>query len=94
MNNYFRVLGIKSTASDNDIKKAYRRLSNQYHPDKLLDATVEERAQAAILLQQVKEAYEVLADPKRRSAFIKDFNNVIVTDPAAAMQEMWDQFYP
>ncbi|MGL5709130.1 MAG: J domain-containing protein, partial [Aeromonas sp.] len=41
-----------------------------------------------------KQAYEVLSDPKQRAAFIKDFNNVIVTDPASAMQEMWDQFYP
>ena len=32
MNNYFRVWGVKSNASENDIKKAYRRLSNQYHP--------------------------------------------------------------
>ena len=94
MNNYFRVLGVKSNASENDIKKAYRRLSNQYHPDKLIGATDEEKEQAAIKLHQVKKAYEVLSDPKARAAFIKDFNNVIVTDPAAAMQEMWDQFYP
>ena len=44
MNNYFRVLGVKSNASENDIKKAYRRLSNQYHPDKLHGASEEERA--------------------------------------------------
>ena len=94
MNNYFRVLGVKSNASENDIKKAYRRLSNQYHPDKLLGVTDEEREQAAIKLHQVKQAYEVLSDPKARAAFLKDFNNVIVTDPASAMQEMWDQFYP
>jgi hypothetical protein len=35
----------------------------------------------------------VLSDPKAKAAFIKDFNNVIVTDPAAAMKELWDQFY-
>ncbi|MCS3456309.1 cold adaptation protein ActJcold adaptation protein ActJ [Aeromonas rivuli] len=94
MNNYFRVLGVKSNANENDIKKAYRRLSNQYHPDKLLGATDEEQARAAVLLQQVKQAYEVLSDPKKKAAFIKDFNNVIVTDPTSAMQELWDQFYP
>jgi curved DNA-binding protein CbpA len=42
----------------------------------------------------VKEAYDVLSDAKKRAAFIKDFNNVIVTDPAAAMKELWDQYYP
>lgn len=93
MNNHFRVLGVKSNASENDIKKAYRRLSNQYHPDKLLNASEEEKALAEIKLQQIKQAYEVLSDPKLRAAFIKDFNNVIVTDPHLAMQEMWDQFY-
>ncbi len=44
MNNYFRVLGVKSNASENDIKKAYRRLSNQYHPDKLHGANEEEKS--------------------------------------------------
>ena len=93
MINHFRVLGVKTNASDDDIKKAYKRLSNRYHPDKLLDKTDEEKEQAALQLQRVKQAYEVLADPKLKSAFIKDFNNVIVTDPAAAMQELWDQYY-
>jgi len=35
----------------------------------------------------------VLSDPKQRSAFLKDFNNVIVNDPAAAMRELWDEYY-
>jgi curved DNA-binding protein CbpA len=94
MNNYFRVLGVKANASENDIKKAYRRLSNQYHPDKLLGATTEEQERASVLLQQVQKAYDVLGDPRQRAAFIKEFNNIIVTDPTAAMQELWDQFYP
>lgn len=94
MINYFRVLGVKSNASDDEIKKAYKRLSNKYHPDKLLGLSDDEKDQAALQLQRVKEAYEVLSDPKKRSAFIKDFNNVIVPDPTAAMKELWDQYYP
>ena len=93
MINNFRVLGVKTNASDEDIKKAYKRLANRYHPDKLLGLNDDEKQQAAIQLQRVKQAYDVLADPKQKSAFIKDFNNVIVTDPAAAMQELWDQYY-
>ena len=50
--------------------------------------------QAALQLQRVKEAYDVLSDAKKRAAFIKDFNNVIVPDPTAAMKELWDQYYP
>ncbi|WP_214000984.1 DnaJ domain-containing protein [Arsukibacterium sp.] len=93
MINHFRVLGVKNNASDDDIKKAYKRLANRYHPDKLLGLSDDEKELAASQLQRVKQAYDVLSDPKQKSAFIKDFNNVIVTDPAAAMQELWDQYY-
>jgi DnaJ-domain-containing protein 1 len=94
MINYFRVLGVKATATDEEIKKAYKRLSNKYHPDKLLSESDDAKDQAALQLQRVKEAYDVLSDAKKRAAFIKDFNNVIVPDPAAAMKELWDQYYP
>jgi len=93
MINHFRVLGVKSNASDDEIKKAYRRLANKYHPDKLHGLSEDETEQAAQQLQRVKKAYDVLSDPKQRSAFLKDFNNVIVTDPAAAMRGLWDEFY-
>ncbi|EHR39414.1 MULTISPECIES: J domain-containing protein [Alishewanella] len=93
MQNHFRILGVKTNASDEDIKKAYRRLANKYHPDKLHGLSEDEQQRAATQLQQVKTAYEVLSDPKQRSAFLKDFNNVIVNDPAAAMRELWDEYY-
>ncbi|MDP5151288.1 cold adaptation protein ActJcold adaptation protein ActJ [Rheinheimera baltica] len=93
MINHFRVLGVKSNASDDDIKKAYRRLANKYHPDKLHGQSDVEKEQAAAQLQRVTAAYTVLSDPKQKAAFIKDFNNVIVTDPTSAMQELWDQYY-
>lgn len=93
MINHFRVLGVKSNASEDDIKKAYKRLANKFHPDKLHGLTDEEQQAAATQLQRVKAAYDVLSDPKQRAAFLKDFNNVIVSDPSAAMQELWDQYY-
>lgn len=93
MINHFRVLGVKTNASDDDIKKAYKRQANRYHPDKLLGLSDDEKEQAAGQLHRVQQAYDVLSDPKQKSAFIKDFNNVIVPDPAEAMQELWDQYY-
>lgn len=94
MINYFRILGVKANANEDEIKKAYKRLSNKYHPDKLLNLSDDEKEQAAEQLQKVKEAYDVLSDAKKRAAFIKDFNNVIVPDPTAAMKEPWDSYYP
>jgi len=93
MINHFRVLGVKASANEDEIKKAYKRLSNKYHPDKLHGLSEDEKAAASDALHQVKLSYDVLSDPKAKAAFIKDFNNVIVTDPAAAMKELWDQFY-
>ncbi len=94
MINYFRILGVKANASEDEIKKAYKRLSNKYHPDKLLNLATMKKSKLQMQLQRVKEAYDVLSDAKKRAAFIKDFNNVIVPDPAAAMKELWDQILP
>ena len=47
MINHFRVLGVKASASDDEIKKAYKRLSNKYHPDKLLGLSEDEKTAAA-----------------------------------------------
>lgn len=94
MINHFRVLGIKTNATDDEIKKAYRRQANKYHPDKLFGLSEPELQYAAAQLQRVTTAYNVLSEPKLKAAFIKDFNNVIVPDPTSAMQELWDQFYP
>mgnify|MGYP004701376453 CR=1 FL=1 len=94
MINYFRVLGVKANASEDEIKKAYKRLANKYHPDKLMALSDDEKEHAAQQLHRVQEAYDVLSDAKKRAAFIKDFNNVIVPDPTVAMKELWDQYYP
>ncbi len=93
MINHFSVLGIKPNAKDDEIKKAYKRLSNKYHPDKLINASDEEKEQAATLLHRIQTANEILSDPKARKAFIKDFSNVIVKDPNLAMRELWDGYF-
>ena len=93
MINHFSVLGIKPNAKDDEIKKAYKRLSNKYHPDKLINASDTDKEQAATLLHRIQTAYDVLSDPKSRKAFIKDFNNVIVKDPSQAMRELWDGYF-
>jgi curved DNA-binding protein len=60
MMNYYDVLGIAKTASADEIKRAYRRLASQHHPDKGGDTEK---------FQQVEEAYRTLSDAEKRSAY-------------------------
>ncbi|MFW6205440.1 MAG: molecular chaperone DnaJ [Actinomycetota bacterium] len=60
---YYDVLGVSREASNEEIKKAYRRLARQYHPDVNPDPETKER------FQQITEAYEVLTDPKKREVY-------------------------
>ncbi len=61
---YYKVLDVPRTATEADIKKAYRRLAMKYHPDRNPgDHEAEEK------FKEAKEAYEVLAEPAKRSAY-------------------------
>src|SRR4051812_14601727 len=57
---YFSVLGLAPGASDSDIKKAYRRLARDLHPDVNPDPRAKER------FQEVSKAYQALTDPEKR----------------------------
>ena len=60
---YYTVLGVSRSASDADIKRAFRGLAQQWHPDVNQDAAAEER------FKEINEAYQVLSDPQRRQAY-------------------------
>jgi curved DNA-binding protein len=61
---YYKVLQVDKTASEAEIKKAYRKLAVKYHPDKNRnDKTAEER------FKEISEAYEVLGDPEKRKKY-------------------------
>ena len=64
MADFYAVLGVPRTASDDDIKKAYRKLAMQYHPDRNGGSKEAEEKFKAIT-----EAYDVLRDPQKRAAF-------------------------
>ncbi|GAB4193344.1 MAG: DnaJ C-terminal domain-containing protein [Wenzhouxiangellaceae bacterium] len=60
---YYKILGVKRDASADEIKRAYRKLARQYHPDVSKAADAEDR------FKEVAEAYEVLKDKDKREAY-------------------------
>lgn len=60
---YYKIMGLSRDATQDDIKRAYRRLARKYHPD------VSQEAEAEARFKEIGEAYEVLKDPERRAAY-------------------------
>lgn len=61
---YYKILGVDRNASEADIRKAYRKLAKQYHPDYNPN-----NKQAEERFKEINEAYEVLSDPKKRAHY-------------------------
>jgi molecular chaperone DnaJ len=60
---YYTVLGVQRGAPDAEIKRAFRRLAQQWHPDVNTDPSAPDR------FKEINEAYQVLSDPSRRLAY-------------------------
>src|ERR1041385_6455353 len=61
---YYEILGVPRTASDADIKKAFRKLAREHHPDVAKNKKVAEEK-----FKEINEAYEVLGDPAKRKKY-------------------------
>ena len=78
---FYTILGVSEKASKDEIKKAFRSLSLQFHPDKTGGATVEK-------FQKINEAYETLGDEEKRQQYDMtqtktniSINNIITEEP-------------
>ena len=60
---YYKALGLARGASEDDVKKAYRRLARKFHPDVSKEKDAEER------FKEIAEAYDTLKDPRKRAAY-------------------------
>ncbi len=79
---YYQTLGVSRNASDDEIKRAYRKLARRYHPD------VSDEEDAADRFKDISEAYEVLRDPEKRAAY-DQYGHPEATGGATAGQQQW-----
>ena len=66
---YYEVLGVEKSANEAEIKKAYRKLAIQYHPDKYATKSEAEQKEAEEKFKEAAEAYSVLSDKDKRARY-------------------------
>ena len=66
---YYEVLGVAKGASDDEIKKAYRKLAMKFHPDRVSTLTDTEKKHSEEKFKELQEAYAVLSDPQKKQMY-------------------------
>lgn len=66
---YYKILGVEKTASEDEIKRAYRKLAMRFHPDHQQGKSDAEKKEAEDRFKELNEAYETLSDPEKRQQY-------------------------
>ena len=90
--NYYQVLGVSRDASDEDIKKAYRKLVFEHHPDRN-----PHKAEAEVRIREINAAYEIIGDPENRGSYDRlswgDEPRAAAVDPGVVLTAMEDKLF-
>jgi DnaJ-class molecular chaperone len=87
MKDLYATLGVSSAATLADIKKAFRQLASQHHPDRNTDANAPARFRA------VQEAYAVLSDADKRQAYDDNRRRNLLDSPIDTAREIWQNYF-
>ena len=87
MTDHYAVLGLASSATLADVKKAFRTQASLHHPDKNAAANAAERFRA------VQAAYDVLSDPDRREAYDDNRRRNLLDSPIETAREIWQGYF-
>ena len=79
--NYYDILGVKKDASKDDIRRAFKKLSLKYHPDKHINDSEEDKKKAEEKFKEINEAYETLSDDKKRQEYDNPISEGFGFDP-------------
>ncbi len=86
MKDHYATLGLSSSASLADIKKAFRQQASLHHPDRNTDANAPARFRA------VQEAYEVLSDDTKRQAYDDNRRRNLLDSPIDTAKDIWQTY--
>jgi DnaJ-class molecular chaperone len=88
-NKYLSILDLKEGATQEEIKKAYKKMAIKYHPDKQNDKSTEEKAIAESKFKEVAEAYDILMNPEK----FNNLNNQSFRRTHIDPNELFNQFF-